>query len=137
MQKPRCWLPVLLTLFAACLHGQSTSPMLRALDKAEALRGEAVLVSGENLAKPGVVGLFLTNGKDDFPVTIAEQTNTSIRFTVGQDIAFGRYGLLLLTGGEAPLYIEQPVKINVVEKHKPKDEPKPDSPSASANGPGA
>lgn len=134
MRRLFCWLPVLVALTAFCLQAQTASPMLRTLDKTEALRGDSVTVSGENLAKPGVASLYLTNGKDDFEVTITEQTGTSIRFTVGKDIAFGRYGLLLLTGGETPMYIEQPVKLNVVEKYTPKAEPEPAPPADSGAG---
>lgn len=135
MQKLRCWLPVLFALLTTSVFGQSGSPILRSLDKLEALRGETVTVSGENLQKPGVVGLFLTNGKEDFPVDVVEQSEKSIRFTVGKDIAFGRYGLLLLTGGESPLYIEQPVKLNVVEAHTSKEAAKPDPPAAESGDP--
>jgi hypothetical protein len=135
MDKPCCWLPVLFTLLAMCLSAQSNSPILRSLDKSEALRGEVVAVSGENLAKPGVAALFLTNGKEDFPVEVLEQTDRTIRFTVSKDVAFGRCGLLLVTGGASPLYIEQPVKLNVVEKHTTKEEPKPDAPSGRGDKP--
>ena len=103
---------------------QST-PMIRSLDKSEALRGDKVTVVGTNLAKPHVASLYLTKGNDDVEVVVEEQTDTSIRFVVGRALPFGRYGLLVLTGGETPMYIDQPVKLNVVEKLTPKPEPSP------------
>lgn len=121
--------------FTAALHlsAQSSAPILRSVDKTEALRGEVVTVAGQHLAKPNVAGLYLTKGSDDIEVTVQEQTDTSIRFVVGAAMPFGRYGLLVLTGGEAPMYIDQPVKLNVVEKYTPKaEEPPAEGPAESA-----
>lgn len=127
-----------LLLGTAMLMSAQNAPMLRGLDKSEALRGDKVTVTGQHLAKPNVAGLYLTKGNDDIEVTIEEQTDTSIRFVVGKDIPFGRYGLLVLTGGETPVYIDQPVKLNVVEKLTPKPEPPAEDPPAQdSNPPGA
>ncbi|MCU0227796.1 MAG: hypothetical protein MUF01_09160 [Bryobacterales bacterium] len=99
-----------------------TTPVLRSLDKQEALRGDKVTVTGQHLSKAQVAGLYLTKGNEDIELTVEEQTDTTIRFAVGKDLPFGRYGLLVLTAGESPMYIEQPVKLNVVEKLSPKPE---------------
>ncbi|MCW5964837.1 MAG: hypothetical protein KIT83_12430 [Bryobacterales bacterium] len=130
----------LLTLSATLALTAQNAPMLRSLDKPEALRGDKVTVTGQNLAKPNVAGLYLTKGTDDVEVTVEEQTDTSIRFVVGKSMPFGRYGLLVLTGGEAPMYIEQPVKLNVVEKLTPQPQPEEapaEPPAEGAKPPGA
>ncbi len=121
--------------WAAVAVSAQNAPMLRSLDKQEALRGDKVTVTGQNLAKPQVAGLYLTKGNDDIEVTVEEQTDTTIRFVVGKDMPFGRYGLLVLTGGESPMYIDQPVKLNVVEKLTPKPEPA-DPPAEGTTPPG-
>ncbi len=97
-------------------------PMMRSMDKDEAMRGDLIVVSGENLGKANISELYLTNGKDDFKVDIVEQSAVSLKFKVGKDIRFGRYSLMILTGGEQPMFIEQPVKLNIVEQYTPKPE---------------
>jgi hypothetical protein len=119
------------------LWGQEKMPMLKSLDKTEALRGDVVTVTGTNLGKPVVADLFLTLGSDDVKLKILEQTDTTIRFQVGATTKFGRWGLMVLTGGATPTYMEQPVKLNVVEKLAPKeDAPAPaEAPPAPAEPP--
>ena len=95
-------------------------PMMRSLDKDEALRGDTVTVSGENLGKANISELYLTDGKNDIKLDIVEQTDAAIKFTVGQKVKFGRYSLMILTAGAQPMFIEQPVKLNVVEQYTPK-----------------
>jgi hypothetical protein len=104
------------------LWGQDKLPMLKSLDKTEALRGDVVTVTGTNLGKAIVADLFLTHGGDDVKLKILEQTDTAIRFEVGATTKFARWGLMVLTGGASPTYMEQPVKLNVVEKLSPKEE---------------
>lgn len=109
-------------------------PMMRALDKEEAKRGDSVVVSGENLGKANVGELYLTDGANDVKLTITEQTNSAITFVVGKEVKFGRYSLMILTAGETPMFIEQPVKLNVVERYTPKPpaEEAPAVPSTAA-----
>jgi hypothetical protein len=51
---------------------------------------------------------------------ISEQTEAAIKFLIGKDVKFGRYSLMILTGGDTPMFIEQPVKLNIVEQYTPK-----------------
>jgi hypothetical protein len=102
-------------------------PMMRSVDKDEAMRGDVVAVTGENLGKANIAELYLTNGKDDIKVDIVEQSAASLKFKVGKEIRFGRYSLMILTGGDQPMFIEQPVKLNIVEQYTPK--PEADQPS--------
>ncbi|MCW5964869.1 MAG: hypothetical protein KIT83_12595 [Bryobacterales bacterium] len=118
------------------LLAASGVPMMRALDKEEAKRGDVVMISGDNLGKANVAELYLTNGKDDFKVEITEQTTATLKFKVGKEIRFGRYSLMILTGGETPMFIEQPVKLNIVEQYSPKPEvEQPAVPSESTSSP--
>jgi len=118
------------------LLAASGVPMMRSMDKDEAMRGDLVAVSGENLGKANIAELYLTNGKDDFKVDITEQTAAMLKFKVGKDIRFGRYSLMILTSSEQPMFIEQPVKLNIVEQYTPKPEPEqPVVPSETTNSP--
>lgn len=95
-------------------------PMMRALDKEEAKRGDTVVVSGSNLGKANVGELYLTDGTNDVKVKITTQTESAVTFVVGKEVKLGRYSLMILTAGETPMFIEQPVKLNVVEEYTPK-----------------
>lgn len=118
------------------LLAASGVPMMRSVDRDEAKRGDIVAVSGENLGKANISELYLTNGKDDFKVEITEQTAAALKFRVGKDIRLGRYSLMILTGGEQPMFIEQPVKINIVEQYTPKPEvEQPTVPSETTTSP--
>ena len=44
--------------------------------------GDELVVTGENLAKPGVAKLYLTDGKNDTEVTVTEQAATTIKFKI-------------------------------------------------------
>lgn len=125
-------LVTLVLAISAAVLAQSNMPMLRSVDKPEALRGDVVVAGGEKLGKTVVAELFLTAGSDDVKVKILEQTDTSIKFEVGANTKFARYGLMVLTAGDSPTYIEQPVKLSVVEKLSPKQEAPPEAPSEAA-----
>lgn len=129
MRTPVLWMLLTLALPWG-LWGQQKMPMLKSLDKTEALRGDVVTVTGTNLGKAMVADLFLTLGGDDVKLKMVEQTDTAIRFEVGATTKFARWGLMVLTAGASPTYMEQPVKLNVVEKLSPKAEPPPAPPEA-------
>ncbi len=136
MRNPVSWL-ILLLVLSAGLAGQDKMPMVKSVDKTEALRGDAVIASGSNLGKATVAGIYLTLGGEDLELKVLEQTDTLIRFEVAPKAKFARWSLMLLTAGASPTYIEQPVKLNVVEKLTPKEEPAPapEPPPAEAPAP--
>jgi len=115
MSRLVSWLSAIAVL-SVLLSAQQNPPLVKSLDKSEAVRGESVTVTGERLTKDNVAGIYLTNGKDDIAQTITEQTATTLRFTVGKDVPLGRYGILILTGGQDAMYIEQPIKLTIVDK---------------------
>jgi len=75
--------------------------------------GVEVTASGENLAKPSVEKLYLTDGKNDMELKMTAQAPGEIKFTVPEGIKPGSYRLMVLTGGDNPHYIEEPVKLTV------------------------
>lgn len=136
MRNPISWL-ILLLMLAAGLPGQDKMPMLKSVDKDEALRGDTVTATGSNLGKSVVAGIYLTKGGEDLELKVSEQTDTSIRFQVAPNTKFARWSLMLLTAGASPTYIEQPVKLSVVEKLTPKEEPAPAPPAEAPAEPSA
>jgi hypothetical protein len=76
--------------------------------------GDIIAVAGENLQKEQVVKVFLTDGKNDTPVEVTEQTATTVKFKIPDKVATGaRLALMILTGGKDAKYIEQPVKVMI------------------------
>lgn len=104
---------LLLALAPAPFRAQSALPLLRTVEPVSARAGDVVTVTGENLDRETVAALYLTDGKNDVPMVIVEQTLTSIRFTVPAGIASGRYAVMLLTQGKDRQFIEEPIKITI------------------------
>jgi len=71
------------------------------------------MVQGVNLGLENVAALYLTDGKADTKVVIAEQTVTSIKFQIPPEAKVGRFALMVLTKGKDSKFIEEPVKITV------------------------
>jgi len=84
------------------------------VDPPSGKKGDVVAVSGENLQKDQVDKVFLTDGKNDTPVEVTEQTATSLKFKIPASVTSGgRLAVMILTKGKDPKYIEQPVKIMI------------------------
>ncbi len=84
-------------------------PSIRAMEK----RGDEITVAGENLEKTRVAKVYLTDGKNDVPLDLTEQSATSVKFKIPAKATAGRFALMLLTTGKEPKLIEQPVKLTV------------------------
>jgi hypothetical protein len=96
-------------------YAQPAMPRMTSCDPQNGKKGDVIAVTGENLEKDQVAKLFLTDGKNDIPVEITEQTATTIKFKI-PDKATGRMALMVLTVGKDPKdqkYIEQPVKVSI------------------------
>jgi hypothetical protein len=86
---------------------------MQAVQPDVAQAGDVVKVTGENLGQSNVKELYLTDGKIDTKVTIVEETNTYIVFKVPADVSVGRRALMVLTTGNSPKLIEEPVKVTI------------------------
>jgi hypothetical protein len=96
-------------------YGQQAMPRMASVEPDSGKVGDVIVVTGENLQKDAVAKLFLTDGKNDTPVEIVEQTATTIKFKIPAKAANGRLALMVLTVGKDAKYIEQPVKVSVGE----------------------
>lgn len=104
-------------LVAASLAGyaQQAMPRMTAVDPQNGKKGDVIAVVGENLEKEQVAKVYLTDGKNDIPVEVVEQTSTSIKFKIPVKATPGRLALMVLTTGKDAKYIEQPVKVTIEE----------------------
>ena len=99
--------------FAA--YAQQAMPRMTSVDPPNGKKGDVIAITGENLQKDLVSKVFLTDGKNDTPVEVTEQTPTSIKFKIPVKAAAGRLALMVLTTGKDAKYIEQPVKVTIDE----------------------
>ncbi len=92
---------------------QAAFPKLNEVTPDTGKVGDVLTVAGENLEASTVKALFLTDGKTDYKTEITEQTATTIKFKIPADVKPGRFSLMILTAGNDPKLIEQPVKVTV------------------------
>jgi|SRR5579863_4532421 len=107
----RTWLAVGLIGMAIALGAFQALPRCTSVDPDTGKKGDTITAKGEHLSKSGMAELYLTDGKKDTKVDIAEQSDTEVKFKI-PEVAAGRYHLLTLSADKASL-IEQPVVFTV------------------------
>jgi hypothetical protein len=107
---------VILLLAAASFaaFAQPAMPRMVSVEPQNGKAGDVLAVAGENLQKATVAKVYLTDGKNDFEVTITEQSDKEIKFKIPAK-ATGRLALMVLTAGKEAKLIEQPVKVQIDE----------------------
>ena len=99
--------------FAGALMAQSDFPLIKTVQPNIVQRGAVLTISGENLDRANVAAVYLTDGQNDCKVLIGAQTAKTITITVPNEAKGGRFALMILTAGDTPKYIEEPVKVTV------------------------
>ncbi len=88
------------------------TPLMREVNPDAAKPGDAVVVTGEYLDKAHVAEVFLTAGDVTLKVEVLSQEAGKIRF-VTPKAEPGRLRLMVLTKGGEPVFIEQPVMLEI------------------------
>jgi hypothetical protein len=91
---------------------QPAMPRMVSVEPGNGKVGDVLAVAGENLQKETVSKVYLTDGKNDFEVTVTEQSDKEIKFKIPAK-ATGRLALMVLTAGKEGKLIEQPVKVQI------------------------
>ena len=110
---------VIALLVAASFVGyaQQAMPRMSSVEPTNGKTGDVIVVTGENLQKDAVAKVYLTDGKNDFPVEVTEQSATTIKFKIPAKMPAGtRLAVMVLTVGKDAKYIEQPVKVAIDEQ---------------------
>jgi hypothetical protein len=99
---------------ALCLvaYAWQGMPRMFSVDPMSGKVGDVITVTGENLGKDQVAKVFLTDGKNDFPVEVTEQTATTMKIKVPEKVS-GKLALEIQPVGKELRLIEQPVKFTV------------------------
>jgi hypothetical protein len=101
---------------ATCLAGPGDdSPQMTSISAKAAKPGDIVDISGLGLSSTAVDEVYLTDHKFDMKVKLLEQTDKVIKFRVPPFAKPGRVQLLMLTKGEEPKLLEEPVYIMIEE----------------------
>ena len=88
-------------------------PMIKAVDPDTAKAGDELTAAGAHLEKVLVAELYMIQGEQTIKVTITSQKEDAIKFTVPSAVKAGRYQLMVLTTGNNPQYLEEPVFVTV------------------------
>ena len=97
--------------FAPRTFPQSTMPHIATVDPASAKVNDTVTLTGTNLGKASVAGIFLSDDKSDYKATLVDQAAEKIVFKVPQ-VKPGGYNLSVQSGTQILIL---PVRFTVEE----------------------
>jgi hypothetical protein len=108
---PLALIGLLITAFM--LSAQATFPRMTSVEPTTAKAGVEVTIAGENLDKPNIAEVYLSDGDKDVKVQVTEQTATSMKIKVPDGMKPGRFNLVVLTTTKPAKLIDQPVKLTI------------------------
>jgi hypothetical protein len=106
-----------LVLSSVAAHGQQRTPKLTSTGTPIGKRGDVIAFSGENLGIALLQEVYLTDGQRDFQVVAAEQTSTTFRFRIPEEVPAGRFAFMALTAGKDPKFIALPRFKMTIDQH--------------------
>jgi hypothetical protein len=115
-----------------CLAGDELAPQMNTISAKTAKPGDVIEISGVGLESAKVDEIYLTDHKFDMKVKVLEQKDTMVKMRVPPFAKPGRMQLLVLTKGDDPKLLEQPLYLLIedpsteVTQVKKADEPKPE-----------
>jgi hypothetical protein len=109
------FLIVLLAILSACLNAES--PHMQSVSSKTAKPGDVLDVSGVALDSANVEEVFLTDHKFDMKVKVLEQSEKKLKIRVPPFAKAGRVQFMILTGGESPKLLEQPIFLVIEEEN--------------------
>jgi hypothetical protein len=89
------------------------TPLVRTLAPSPAKPGAVLVAAGQNLGREFVASAYLTQGENTYQLEITNQMPESLKVRIPADLKPGRFGLMVLTRGETPRYIDEPVFVNI------------------------
>lgn len=101
---------------ATCFAGPGDdAPQMTGASAKTAKPGDIIDISGLGLGTKAIDEVYLTDHKFDMKVKLLEQTDKLIKFRVPPFAKPGRVQLLMLTTGETPALLEEPVYLVIEE----------------------
>ncbi len=102
-------------LTAGAAFGFEGYPQAERVEPRTAKVGTVLTISGRALNKEMVDEVFLTDHRFDMKVKVIEQTENFLKIRIPPFAKPGRLQVLLLTAGDKPAYLEQPLYVTVEE----------------------
>lgn len=102
-------------------EGLSVSPQVSKIEPRVGKPGTVLIISGLSLGKDAVDEVYLTDHRFDLKVKVLEQSGDKLKIRIPPFIKAGRQQLLLLTSGKNPVYLEQPVWVQVEDNSDDKE----------------
>ena len=118
----RVWSTVaaLVVCFLACAEASAQElvaspplPVMKTVTPELAKVGQSVTITGKNLGKR-VAAIYLTDGKQDWQLTLVEQTETKIVAKIPGGIPNRQLRLMARTPDNPSVLVEQPLLIEVI-----------------------
>jgi hypothetical protein len=113
---------------AGCFAFADDAPQPSTVSAKIAKPGDTFTITGVGLSDKKVDEIYLTDHKFDMKMKVLEQQETSITVRVPPFAKPGRMQLLLLTAGEDPKLLEQPLYVLIEEPTTEITEVKKDAP---------
>ncbi len=89
------------------------SPQAEKMEPRAGKPGTILVISGVSLEKGKVEEVYLTDHRFDVKVKILEQSGNKLKVRIPPFVKPGRQQLLFLTAGKDPVYLEQPIWVQV------------------------
>ncbi len=106
-----------LTFLAICSAvAFAEGPQARSMEPRKGKAGAVLVIKGIHLGKTAVEDVFLTDHRFDMKVKVLAQTEEILTVRIPPFAKPGRQQLLLLTGGDDPKLLEQPVYVLVEQE---------------------
>ena len=105
----------LLSALSCFADGVDDAPQMNAISPKIAKPGDTLEVTGVGLDESKVDEVYLTDHKFDMRVKVLDQNDKLIKLRVPPFAKAGRMQLLVLTKGEEPKLLEQPVYVLIEE----------------------
>ena len=110
-------------LLANAALGYEGYPQADRMEPKIARVGMVLTISGRALDQDHVDEVYLTDHRFDMKVKIVEQSDTTLKIRVPPFVKPGRLQLLLLSKGDRPAYLEQPMYVQVEDGEALPEEP--------------
>jgi hypothetical protein len=94
-------------------EGGFRTPLMRTVEPYKASAGDQVTISGENLDKARVAEVYISDGKENTPVTMVTQEDKKLVVKLPATAKPGRYSFVVMLTDNPPMFIEEPVKITI------------------------
>lgn len=104
-------LVAILSAAGCSLFGYDDAPQMTSVSSKTAKPGDVITITGVGLDDKQVDEVYLTDHKFDMRVKVLDQQATAIKMRVPPFAKPGRMQLLILTKGDEPKLLEQPVYV--------------------------